>query len=58
MQWSRFHRLVDETVARLRNAEGDREKIEAAIHRYLGLGHRQGISTMVLWPSFVISSPS
>jgi hypothetical protein len=57
MQWSRFHLLVDETVARLKEADGDRERIEAAIRRYIERGDKFGMSPMILWDYFTISSP-
>jgi len=57
MEWSKFHRLVDDTVTRLRNAEGDREKVESAIRRYLNQGHKYAMSPYILWHYFVISSP-
>jgi hypothetical protein len=55
--WKRFHRLVDETVARLRSADGDREKIESAIRRYIERGDKLGASPLDLWDYFAISSP-
>jgi hypothetical protein len=57
MEWDKFRRLVDDTVIRLRNAEGDREKIESAIRRYLNQGYKHVMSPMVLWDYFAISSP-
>jgi hypothetical protein len=33
MQWAKFRQLVDDTVVRIKAAEGDREQIEAAIRR-------------------------
>ena len=57
MDWGKFHRLVDDTVSRLRLADGDREKVESAIRRYLDLGFKYVLSPMVLWDYFVISSP-
>jgi hypothetical protein len=57
MQWAKFRRLVDETVGRLRAADGDREAIESAIHRYIEHGRRLGMSPMILWDYFAISSP-
>jgi len=46
MEWSKFHRLVDDTVTRLRNAEGDREKVESAIRRYLNQGYKYVIDLL------------
>jgi hypothetical protein len=57
MEWSKFHRLVDDTVTRLRNAEGDREKVESAIRRYLNQGYKYVMSPYILWDYFAISSP-
>jgi hypothetical protein len=57
MEWDKFHRLVDNTVTRLRNAEGDREKVESSIRRYLNQGDKYGMSPMILWDYFAISSP-
>jgi hypothetical protein len=48
---------VDETVARLRSAEGDRETIESAIRRYIDRGDKLGMSPLDLWDYFAISSP-
>ena len=58
MEWAKFRRLVDDTVARLRAANGDREKVEAAIRRFLDQGDRCGMSPAVLWDYFAVSSPS
>lgn len=57
MEWAKFRRLVDDTVTRLRNAEGDREKVEEAIRRFLNQGHKYVMSPMILWDYFAISSP-
>ena len=57
MQWAKFRRLVDDTVARLKAADGDREGIEAAIRRYVERGDGCGMSPMILWDYFAISSP-
>jgi hypothetical protein len=57
MNWAKFDRLVDDTVARLKAADGDREAIEAAIRRYIERGDKFGMSPMVLWDYFAISSP-
>jgi hypothetical protein len=57
MDWDKFHRMVDDTVARLRSADGDREKIESAIRRYIERGDRLGMSPMILWDYFAVSSP-
>jgi hypothetical protein len=57
MEWEKFHRLMDDTVIRLRNAEGDRDKIESAIRSYLNQGYKYVLSPMVLWDYFAISSP-
>jgi hypothetical protein len=57
MNWDRFGRLREDTIARLRAAEGDRDKIEAAIRRYLNQGHKCGMSPYILWDYFAISSP-
>ena len=58
MDWDKFRRLVKQTVTRLRNADGDREKIESAIRRYLNQGYKCVLSPMVLWDYFAISYPS
>ena len=57
MQWARFRRLVDDTVARLKAAGGDREGIEAAIRQYIERGDGCGMSPMILWDCFAIRSP-
>ena len=57
MQWARFHKLLDDTVARLKAADGDRESIEAAIRRYIERGDKLGASPYDLWDFFAISSP-
>jgi hypothetical protein len=57
MRWGKFHHLVDHTVARLRSADGDREKIEAAIRWYIERGDELEMSPMILWDYFAISSP-
>jgi hypothetical protein len=57
MEWARFKRLVDETIARLKAAAGDREKIQSAIGRYLERGSKLGMSPMILWDYFAIRSP-
>ena len=57
MEWSKFRRLVDDTVTRLRNAEGDLEKVESAIRRYLNQGYKYVMSPYILWDYFAISSP-
>ena len=56
-KWVKFHRLVKDTVALLRAADGDQEKIQSAIRRYLGCGRTLEMSPTVLWDSFPISSP-
>jgi hypothetical protein len=58
MEWDSFHRLVGNTVTRLGAAEGDRDKIEIIIRRYLNQGYKYVMSPMVLWDYFAISSPS
>jgi hypothetical protein len=58
MDWDKFHRLIGDTITRLQNAEGDREKIESAIRRYLNQGYKHVMSPMILWDYFAISSPS
>jgi hypothetical protein len=57
VEWAKFRRLVDDTVVRLKAAEGDRERIEAAISRYIERGDKCGMSPLVLWDYFAISSP-
>jgi hypothetical protein len=57
MEWEKFFRLRDDTVARLRAAEGDRERLEAALRRYITRGERMGASPYDLWDFFAISSP-
>jgi hypothetical protein len=58
MEWAKFRRLADDTVARLRAADGDWEKIEAAIRRFLERGKKYGMSPAVLWDYSAVSSPS
>lgn len=57
MEWAKFRRLVDDTVARLKAADGDSERIETAIRRYIEQGNKCGMSPMILWDYFAISSP-
>ena len=57
MQWAKFHNLVDDTVARLKTANGDRDGIEDAIRRYLERGEKLGMSPYDLADYFAISSP-
>jgi hypothetical protein len=57
VEWAKFHRLVDDTVARLKAADGDREQVEYAILRYIDRGHALGMSPLILWDYFAISSP-
>jgi hypothetical protein len=57
MEWEKFLRLRDDTVARLRAAEGDLERVEAALRRYIARGERLGASPYDLWDFFAISSP-
>ena len=58
MKWAKFRRLVDDTITRLEAADGDREKVELAIRRYIERGNEYILSPMVLWDYFAISSPS
>src|SRR5688572_18450893 len=51
MEWARFRRLVDDTVARLK-------AVEAAIRRFIERGDRCGMSPLTLWDYFAISTPS
>jgi hypothetical protein len=53
----KFRELVEQTVTRLRDADGDRKKIESAIKRYLTRGDVLGMSPYILWDYFAISSP-
>ena len=57
MEWTKFLRLRDDTVARLKAAGGDRERIESAIRRYVDRGTKLGASPYDLWDYFAISSP-
>jgi hypothetical protein len=57
VQWAKFRRLRDDTVARLKAADGDRERIESALRRYIWRGEALGASPYVLWDFFAISSP-
>ncbi len=57
MNWAAFSRLVDDTVARLRAADGDQEGIEAALRRYIDRGVKHVHSPFILWDYFAISSP-
>ena len=57
MNWDKFRKLVADTVTRLREADGDREKIESTIRRYLNQGDKYGMSPLILWDYFAISSP-
>jgi hypothetical protein len=57
VQWAKFDKLVEDTVARLKAADGDREGIEAAIRRYIERGDKFGASPYDLWDFFAISSP-
>jgi hypothetical protein len=57
VEWTKFRRLVEDTVALLKAAGGDRERIESAIRRYIERGASLGMSPLVLWDYFAISSP-
>jgi hypothetical protein len=57
MQWAKFLRLRDETVARLKAAAGDRERIESTVRWYIERGSKLGASPYDLWDFFAISSP-
>lgn len=57
MEWAKFRRLVDDTVARLKDADGDRERIEVALRRYIDRDFRYIHSPYILWDYFAISSP-
>ena len=57
MEWAKFRRLVDDIVARLKTADGDREGVESAIRRYIERGDKLGASPYDLWDFFAISSP-
>lgn len=57
MQWVKFHKLVDDTIARLKAADGDAERIEAALGRYIEQGFKYVHSPFILWDYFAISSP-
>jgi hypothetical protein len=50
--------LVDEIIARLQAADGDREAIEDAVSRYIERGERLGASPLDLWDFFAVSSPT
>jgi hypothetical protein len=58
VEWAKFHKLVDDTVSRLQAAEGDSDRIESAIRRFIERGDKLGMSPMILWDYFSISSPS
>ncbi len=57
MDWAKFRSLVAETVASLQSADGDRERIESAVRRYIERGDKLGASPYDLWDFFAISSP-
>jgi hypothetical protein len=57
VQWAKFHKLVNETVARLKAADGDRERIEDSIRRYIERGDKLGAPPYDLWDFFSISTP-
>lgn len=57
MEWAKYGKLVEDTIARLRIADGDREGIESAIRRYIARGDVFGMSPMTLWDDFAISAP-
>lgn len=57
MEWAKFRRLVDDTVARLKAADGDLEKVETAIRRFVDQGDKCGMSPAVLSDYFAVSSP-
>jgi hypothetical protein len=58
VEWAKFRRLCDDTVARLKAADGNREQIESAIRRYVERGDKLGASPLDLWDFFGISSPN
>jgi hypothetical protein len=57
LNWAKFRLLVDDTVARLKAADGNREGVESTIRRYIERGDKLGMSPMILWNYFAISSP-
>jgi hypothetical protein len=57
VEWAKFRRLVDDIVARLKAADGNREGMEAAIRQYIVRGNKLGASPYDLWDFFAISSP-
>jgi hypothetical protein len=57
VEWAKFRRLVSDTVARLKAADGDRERIESAIRRYIERGDKLGMSPLILWDYFAVNSP-
>jgi hypothetical protein len=57
MDWVAFELLVEDTVSRLRVAAGSCAKVRAAIRHYINRGDALGMSPMILWDYFAISSP-
>jgi hypothetical protein len=57
MARDRVGRLIEDTVARLREADSDQEAIESALRNYIDTGDRLNLSPYVLWDYFAISSP-
>jgi hypothetical protein len=58
MEWPKFRRLVEDTVSRLKAADGDRDRIETAVRRYIERGDKYGMSPTLLWDYFAINSPT
>ena len=51
------HEFLDDTVAALRAATGDMQRIEIAIRTYCQRGRELDMSPMELWDYFAISYP-
>ena len=58
MDWDKFRVLVGQTINDIHAAGGDRDRIDVAIRRYLTRGSKLGMSPMVLWDYFAVSSPT
>lgn len=57
MDWAKFRKLVAETVLKLKAADRDWERIEVALRKYIEGGEKYGMSPLILWDYFAISSP-
>ena len=58
MDWAKFHFLVNDTIARLTTAAGDRKEIEACLRRYVQKAQKLKVPEKVLRDYLSVNSPS